>query len=312
MTDTAVDLSHGDGGGHPPTPGDLTSSLQTKSPRARRRMRRDRIMTGLLFACLLLALVPLALILFVVIRNGAPAMNWEFLTTVSISLRRPGGGWLHGLIGTLYMTLIATGLSVPLGVAAAVYLVEFRRDPLTAPIRFFTDVMTGVPSIFVGLFIYAALVQMIGFGTLVGALSLGLLMLPIVVRSAEEILKLVPDDLRHGAYALGARRWQTTVRVVLPAAGPGLVTGSMLAIARAIGETAPLILTAFGALEIVTALQGQPQAALTLLIFDGARSPYQAGQAKAWAGALELLLVVLLFAFLARLVTMRRGRRRGL
>lgn len=296
MTDTVVDIARVE----------LPPSVHTKTPRARRRARRDRIMTGVLFACLLLALVPLALILLVVVRNGASALSWEFLTTVSISMRRPEGGWLHGLIGTLYMTTVATGLSVPLGVAAAVYLVEFRGERLTAPIRFFTDVMTGVPSIFVGLFIYAALVQMIGFGTLVGALSLALLMLPIVVRSAEEILKLVPDDLRHAAYALGARRWQTTVRVVLPAATPGLVTGSVLAVARAVGETAPLILTAFGALEIVTALQGQPQAALTLLIFDGARSPYQAGQAKAWAGALELLLVVLLFAFLARFITTRR------
>ncbi len=301
MTDTVVDLDRVG----------LPASLQTKTPRSRKRARRNRIMTGVLFACLVLALVPLVLILLVVIRSGASAMSWEFLTTVSISMRRLEGGWLHGLVGTLYMTLLATGLSVPLGVAAALYLVEFRTARLTAPIRFFTDVMTGVPSIFVGLFIYAALVQMIGFGTLVGALSLGLLMLPIIVRSAEEILKLVPDELRHGAYALGARRWQTTVRVVLPAAGPGLVTGSMLAVARAVGETAPLILTAFGALEIVTALQGQPQAALTLLIFDGARSPYQAGQAKAWAGALELLFVVLLFAVLARLVTMRRGRLRG-
>ncbi len=311
MTDTLVDLAAGQRGGHHSAPGQPSSSLRTKTPRARRRARRDRIMTGLLFVCLLGTLLPLALILLVVVKSGASAMNWEFLTSVSVSLRRPGGGWLHGLIGTLYMTLLATGLSVPLGVAAAVYLVEFRNERLTAPIRFFTDVMTGVPSIFVGLFIYAALVQEIGFGTLVGALSLGLLMLPIVVRSAEEILKLVPDELRHGAYALGARRWQTTMRVVLPTAGPGLVTGSMLAVARAVGETAPLILTAFGALEIVTALQGQPQAALTLLIFDGARSPYQAGQAKAWAGALELLIVVLLFAFLARLVTMRRGRLRG-
>jgi len=261
-----------------------------------------------LIACLLAALAPLAMILGVVIRKGASDFTWSFLHKTSINLADKGGGWFHGLFGSLYMLGVATALTLPLGIAAALYLVEFRTERLTGPIRFFTDVMTGVPSIFVGLFVYATLIGTLGFGTFVGALALALLMLPIVVRSAEEVLRLVPDDLRRGAYALGARRWQTALKVVLPSAGPGIVTGSMLAIARALGETAPLILTAFGALQVVTHFQGQPQAALTLLIFNGARSPIEAAKAKAWAGALELMLLVLIISLIARLIA-RRGAR---
>ena len=282
-----------------------TLPLTTRSSNARWRKMKNRIATSVLVLCLLAALAPLAMIIGVVVRKGAPSFTLSFLTKTSISLSDRSGGWLHGLVGSLYMLGIATLIALPLGIAAALYLVEYRIERLTGPIRFFTDVMTGVPSIFVGLFIYATLVGALGFGTFVGALALALLMLPIIVRSSEEILRLVPDDLRRGAYALGARRWQTSMKVVLPAAGPGLVTGSMLAIARALGETAPLILTAFGALQIVTHFQGQPQAALTLLIFTGARSPLEAAKAKAWAGALELMLLVLIITFIARLIARR-------
>jgi len=285
-----------------------TLPLSARSANVRRRKLKNRIMTGAFVVCLLAALAPLAMIIGVVIQKGAPSFTLSFLTTTSISLADKAGGWLHGLFGSLYMLAVASLVALPLGIAAALYLVEYRTERLTGPIRFFTDVMTGVPSIFVGLFIYATLVGALGFGTFVGALSLALLMLPIVVRSAEEILRLVPDDLRRGAYALGARRWQTAMKVVLPAAGPGIITGSMLAIARALGETAPLILTAFGALQIVTHFQGQPQAALTLLIFTGARSPFEAAKAKAWAGALELMLLVLIITVIARFVA-RRGTR---
>jgi phosphate transport system permease protein len=286
------------------------SVLRSASPNALRRKLADRAGTLLILFCLALALAPLAAILVVVFRKGLPAMTIEFLTKTSISVISTGGGWVHGLVGSLYMLGIATAIVVPMGVGAALYLVEYRTERLTTPIRFFTDVMTGVPSIFVGLFVYATLVGALGFGTFVGAVALALLMLPIVVRSSEEILKLVPNDLRRGSYALGARRWQTALNVVLPAAGPGLITGSMLAIARALGETAPLILTAFGAVEVVGKFQGTPQAALPLLIFNGARSPFAAGKAKAWAGALELMILVLVITLVARLIALRGSRTR--
>jgi len=284
--------------------------LGQRSANLRRRKLKNQVMTGVLVLCLLAALAPLAMIIGVVLQKGLHSFTLSFLTKTSISETATSGGWIHGLFGSLYMLTVASVIALPLGIGAALYLAEYRTERLTGPIRFFSDVMTGVPSIFVGLFIDAMLVGALGFGTLMGALALALLMLPIVVRSSEEILRLVPDDLRRGAYALGARRWQTTLKVVLPAAGPGIITGSMLAIARALGETAPLILTAFGALQVVTRFQGQPQAALTLLIFTGARSPFEAFKAKAWAGALELMLLVLVITLIARFVA-RRGTRKS-
>ncbi|HET7645496.1 MAG TPA: phosphate ABC transporter permease PstA [Candidatus Limnocylindria bacterium] len=280
-----------------------SSSLARRSAHSRRRERFDLAMRGVLLLAVLLAVVPLASILLVVVASGIGAMSWEFLTsTQPLSFREVGGGFLHGLVGTTMMLGIAILIAVPLGIAAAVFLTEYPEHRLTRPVRFFTDVMTGVPSIFVGLFVYAALVREagLGFGTLPGGVALSILMLPIVVRSAEEILRLVPADLRSASTAMGARRWQTTLFVVIPAAASGLVTGVMLAVARGAGETAPLILTAFGTPYLVTALTGEPQTALPLLIFEGARLPFPAAQARAWAGALELMVLVLVLTLLAR------------
>ena len=271
------------------------------------RKRRNRIMEGVLFTAILLALIPLALILFEVIRRGASAMNIEFLTSVqTISLVRAGGGYLNGLFGTLYMLLIASIIALPLGIGAATYVVEYSDSKLVPFIKFFTDVMTGVPSIFVGLFVYTVLVQGgSGFSTLAGGVALSLLMIPIISRASEEVIRLVPDDLRNAAYGLGARRWQVVMQIVLPTAGSGLITASMLAVARAAGETAPLLLTALGAFKIVPELLGSPQAALPLIIFNEARGPFEPAHARAWAGALELMLLVLLLTLIARAI----GRR---
>lgn len=268
------------------------------------RKRKSRLMEGVLFITILLALIPLVLILFEVIRRGASAMNIEFLTSVqTISLIREGGGYLNGLVGTLYMVLIASIIAVPLGIATATYVVEYSGSKLVPFIQFFIDVMTGVPSIFVGLFIYTILVQGGGgFSTLAGGLALSLLMLPIIARASEEVIRLVPDDLRNAAYGLGARRWQVVLQIVLPAAGNGLTTASMLAVARAAGETAPLLLTALGAFKIVPDLLGRPQAALPLIIFNEARGPFEPAHARAWAGALELMLLVLILTLIARAI----------
>lgn len=287
-----------------------TRSLTQVDQNGRSRRRTDRVARGVLLAGMVVAVVPLFLILFTVIREGLPAMTLEFLTTSQpFSFRREGGGYLNGAFGTVYIVSIATLLSVPLGIMGAVYLTEYNTHPLVGPTRFFTDVMTGVPSIFVGLFVYVALVLPgLGVGTFVGGVALAILMLPIVVRSGEEIIKAIPQDIRQGAYALGARRWQVVTRVVLPAAGPGLITGSMLAVARAAGETAPLLLVIFGAFELTTAFQGQAQSALPLIIFDEIRQPFQAAQTRAFAGALELILFVLLLTVVARLIG-RRARR---
>lgn len=284
----------------------LSLSIERRTNTAARR-RKDHIMQGVLLGSLVLALTPLALILFEVIRRGASAMSWEFLTSVqTISLVRAGGGYLNGLVGTLYMVIIAVAVAVPLGIAAALYIVEFSGSKLVPFIQFFTDVMTGVPSIFVGLFVYTVLVQNGGgFSTLAGGLALSLLMIPIVTRAAEEVFRLVPNDLRNAAYGLGARHLQVVTRVVLPAAANGLITASMLAVARAAGETAPLLLTALGSFTIVTKLLGQPQSALPLIIFNEARGPFEPAHARAWAGALELMLMVLILTVFARTLSRR-------
>lgn len=272
----------------------------------RRRKAFNRAMTMVLGTAVVLALIPLVLIIAVILINGLPAMNWEFLTsTFNFSRREAGGGYLHGLVGSLYMGGLAALMAIPAGIAAAVYLTEFPRQRLAGLVRFFSDVMTGVPSVFVGLFVYTILVRQIGFGTFVGALSLAIIMLPIVVRSSEEILKLVPGELKRGSYALGARHWQTVFHVTLPTAAPGLITGSMLAIARALGETAPLVLTALAAQSVVLDFQGGGQTALPLLIFREARGAFEAGQQRAWAGALELMVLVLLLTIIARTIGAR-------
>ena len=290
-----------------PPPSD-PASLRDRSPNSRQRERTDKLAKLALLATVAFALLPLAFILSVTIDQGSSAFGWEFLTQPPpANPHEEGGGYMPMIFGTIYMVGIGVVLSVPLGIAAAVFLVEYRESRLVAPIRFFTDVMTGVPSIFVGLFVFSALVIDAGFffGTLPGAVALAVLMLPIVVRSSEEVLRLVPDDLRNAAYGLGARRRQVVTRVVLPAAGPGLVTGSMLAVARGAGETAPLIVTALGGRELVLALTGRPQSALPLQILDDARGAFDPAIGRAWAGALTLMLLVLLFTVAARLI----GRR---
>lgn len=290
----------------PESPGSLTH----QSPRSRRRRHLDGLVRVLLLVCVAIALVPLGAIIVVTAYQGADAFGWDFITqNPPLSYRAEGGGYLSAFVGTGYMVGIAALLSVPLGIAAAVFLVEFPDHRLAPPTRFFTDVMTGVPSIFVGVFVYAAVVVDLGlfYGTLPGAIALAILMLPIVVRSAEEVLRLVPQDLRNAAYALGARHWQSTLRVVLPAATPGLVTGSMLAVARAVGETAPLIFTAFGANSVVLALSGTPQDAITLRAFEDARTFLDAANARGWAGALSLMLITLTLTIAARLIA-RRSR----
>jgi phosphate transport system permease protein len=274
---------------------------------AKRRLWRDRSMTFLIGASVVLTLIPVVWILVQIVLKGGSAMSWTFLTeSTPFSMMKQGGGFLNGLLGTAIMVVLASAVSIPLGILAAVYLVEYGRGNWLAKlIRFFSDVMTGVPSIFVGVFVYTALVIKFGYGALMGAAALALIMMPIIVRSSEEMLKLVPPELKDASYALGAAKWQTVTKVILPSAAPGLTTGAMLAVARAAGETAPLIMTALGSLQLVTRLTGSPISSLTLLIYSGAGQPFDAAQARAWAGALELLVIVLVFTVLARVFSSR-------
>lgn len=271
-------------------------------------------MTGLMVAALVVALVPLVAIVAEVVRRGGSGLSWSFLTEPEpFAQLQAGGGFGAGVRGTIKVVAIGSFLSIPIGIFAAVYLVEYGGTRMFANVvRFFTDVMTGVPSIFVGIFVYTLIVLSAGsFSTWAGGVALGILMLPIVVRSSEEILKLVPGDLREASYALGTTRWKTIVAVVLPSAASGLTTGALLAIARAAGETAPLLLTAFGNQLLVpwTEING-PESTLTYQIYQSSNSPFLHSQQRAWTGALVLVLGILALSVAARTIALRSTRQR--
>lgn len=291
-----------------------TDALTAARPGGIRRRVTNRVVTILLGLSVVLALLPLASVLYFTVSKGLARFDGYFLQH---SMRGVGpadatGGAYHAIIGTLEQVGIATVLAVPLGLLAAVYTVEYGRGRLASTIRFFTDVMTGVPSIVAGLFVYAFWVLALGrgFSGLAAALALTILMLPTVVRATEEMLKLVPDALREAALALGVPRWRTILSIVLPTASAGIITGVMLAVARVAGETAPLLLTAlsFDAIN-VNPFAGQ-QAALPTYIFSQAGAPQQVALDRAWAGALTLVLLILVLNLIARAIA-RRSRVSG-
>lgn len=277
------------------------------------RRRLDRIMVGAMIVALLVAIVPLGFILADVIAKGIGQLSPGFLTQPEpFMVTAPGGGFGAGVRGTIKMVALGTVVALPIGVLAAVYLAEYDpRGPLAQTVRFIGDVMTGIPSIFVGIFVFTAVVLAThSFSSWAGGLALGILMLPVIMRTSEESLRLVPPALREASLALGVRRWRTIVSVVLPTALPGITTGALLSVARAAGETAPLLLTAFGNQLLVSwGSWNGPEASLTLEIFTNSRSPFAAQQARAWTGALVLILGVLVLSIAARAVAARRAGR---
>jgi phosphate transport system permease protein len=276
-----------------------------------RRRVINAIATTWMIGAVAVALVPLVLILFYVVVKGASIVSWSFLSNnLPIVTQFPGGGIWPAIGGTIFVTAVAALMAVPLGVLAAIYLNEYgRQRPLARVVRFMSDVMTGVPSIVMGLFVAMIWVSSgvhQGYSTFAGALALACLMLPIVIRSTEEMLKLVPDDLRQASDALGARRSRTVARVVIPAALPGIVSGSMLAIARAAGETAPLLFTIFGAQRVLqTNLFHGTNTSLSVVIWQNAQQPFAAAQDRAWGAGLTLIALVFLCTMLARFVSAR-------
>ena len=268
----------------------------------------NRLVTGLIVSALLIAVIPLGLIIYFVIAKGAQVISWDFLTSdIPNSQRRVGGGMGPAIAGTLVITGVAALLAIPLGILGAIYLNEYgKQNRLARVIRTMSDVMTGVPSIVMGLFIYVAWVvtfkEQTGFAA---ALALGCLMLPVVIRSCEEILRLVPDELRQASLALGARRWRTTVTVVLPAAISGITSGCLLAVARAAGETAPVVVTAGVIFQTNWNVFEGSNTTLAAQIFRNAASPFVASQNRAWGAALTLAVIVLVFTLVARLISSR-------
>jgi phosphate transport system permease protein len=274
-----------------------------------RRRRTDKVMRGALLAGTIVALVPLVLVIYYLLKEGLGSISGSFFTQDPTgSFFGSIGGVRSAILGSLEMVLLATIISVPIGIAVALYLTEYGKDSRFAGlVRYFIDVMTGVPSIVFGLFIFISLVLTHVSGNFTawkGSIALALLMLPIVTRSSEVVLLLVPANLREAALALGAPRWRVIFRVVLPTALPGLVTGSLLAIARGMGETAPLLFTAAGAAGLTFSLGAQMNA-LPLQIYNDILSPRSVVVAQAWAAGLTLVALVLILNLIARAVSRR-------
>jgi phosphate transport system permease protein len=278
-----------------------------------RRQRTDRIMRGLLLAATIVALIPLVLVIFYLLDKGLGSINSNFFTQDPTgSFFGSIGGVRSAILGSLEMVLLATIISVPIGIGVALYLTEYGGSSRFANVvRYFVDVMTGVPSIVFGLFIYITLVlSHVGgnFTAWKGSVALSLLMLPIVTRSAEDVLLRVPSSLREAALALGAPRWRVVLRIVLPTARTGLVTGSLLAVARGMGETAPLLFTAAYATGLTFNLSQQMNS-LPYQIYNDILSPRSVVVAQAWAAGLTLVAIVLILNLVARAVSRRSSMR---
>jgi phosphate transport system permease protein len=266
------------------------------------------MMTALCGAAVLFALVPLGFILFFAVSQGLQSLNVEFFTHMPVPVGETGGGMANAIVGTLMLTAIGAAFAIPIGVVSGIYVAEYRESQLAGLVRFAADTLNGVPSIVVGVFVYGLVVLPFRqFSALAGGVALGVIMIPIITRTTDELLRLVPDTLREGALALGATRARAVLTVVLPAALPGIMTGIVLALARVAGETAPLLFTAFNNRFFSTSLT-QPISSLTVQVFTYAISPYDDWHRQAWAGALVLVVIVLICSLLARFATRRLER----
>jgi phosphate transport system permease protein len=287
----------------------VTTYLISRSVEGARRAT-DRMVTGWVTAAFALAVVPLLSLTWTVVEKGLNRLDVEFFTLSMRNVVGPGGGALHAIVGTLQLTGIATLISVPLGIMTAIYLVEYGRGRLAKAVTFFVDVMTGIPSIVAGLFAFSLFLVLLGpasaINGMAGAVSLAVLMTPVVVRATEEMLKIVPNELREASYALGVPKWLTIVKVVIPTALAGIATGVIIAIARIIGETAPLLLAA----GFTTSMNYNPfeEKMMTLPVFVYTSYAIQGTDVqsyvdRAWAGALTLMIIVMVLNLAARIIS---------
>jgi phosphate transport system permease protein len=269
-----------------------------------RRQAKDRVVTSIVWACFVVAVVPLFSLVETTIAKGVKVVNGNFLTHSmgGVITTLPGGGAYHAIIGTLEQVGLASLIAVPVGLLTAIYLVEYGRGKLAKVVTFFVDVMTGIPSIVAGLFILAFWIIILGFGYsgFAGSLALAILMMPVVVRSTEEMLKLVPNELREASLALGVPKWRTITKVVLPTAIGGITTGVMLAVARIAGETAPVLLLVFGNQLINNNPFSGAQSSLPFYVFEQYSLGNDASYARAWGAALVLIAFVMILNLVAR------------
>jgi phosphate transport system permease protein len=277
---------------------------------AGRRRVKDRAFTVFLWACACIAMIPLAFITFYVVSRGYRALSVSFFTKVPAGPLDPqAGGIAQAFIGSGLIVGLAALFSIPLGISTAVYLAEYGRGRFAGAVRLIAEVLLSTPSIVAGAFIWVVVViAMKRFSALAGALSLTVLMWPVIARATEEVLRLVPQELREAALALGVPRWKVIVRVVVPTAGAGIVTAVMLAVARGLGETAPILLTALGN-DFINRNPLQPTDAVPLRVYAYARTPVEALHSFAWGGALMLLVTVLVLSIGARALSSRQQKR---
>jgi phosphate transport system permease protein len=273
-----------------------------------RRKALSALFVGFCTASVLVALVPLGFVLFFVMNQGIRSINLAFFTHMPQPVGELGGGMANAIVGTLIVSGLAAAMAIPIGVVSGIYMSEYAGSRLASVVRFAADTLNGVPSIVIGLFAYVvAVLPFKQFSALAGGLALGIMMIPIIARTTEELLLLVPGTMREGALALGATRARAVLSVMLPAALPGIVTGIVLALARIAGETAPLLFTAFNNRFFSTSLR-QPISTLTVQVFTYATGPYDDWHRQAWAGALVLVAIVLICSLLARFATRRLER----
>jgi phosphate transport system permease protein len=276
--------------------------------RTERRRIVSRIAVTLCALSVVLALIPLALIMFFVVSRGVQSLNLGFFTELPRPVGEAGGGMANAIVGTLMLSAIGAIAAIPVGIVAGIYMSEYAGSRSASAVRFAADTLNGVPSIVIGVFVYGiAVLPMQRFSMLAGSIALGIMMIPIIARTTEELLRLVPGTLREGALALGATRGRAMLTVVLPAALPGIITGVILALARIAGETAPLLFTSFNN-RFWNSNPLQPVSSLTVQIFTYASSPYEDWHRQAWAGALVLVAIVLICSMLARMATRRLER----
>jgi len=273
--------------------------------RTSRRKAGSALFVGFCALSVILALIPLAFVLFYVVSEGIQALNFDFFTNMPKPVGESGGGMANAIVGTLIVIGLGSTFAIPIGILSGVYMSEYAGTRFAALGRFAADTLNGVPSIVIGVFVYGiAVLPFKQFSALAGGLALGIMMIPIIARTTEELLLLVPGTMREGALALGATRARAVFTVVLPAALPGIITGVVLALARIAGETAPLLFTTFSNRFFTTKLT-QPIATLTVMVFTYAISPYQDWHRQAWAGALVLVTIVFVCSLLARFATRR-------
>ena len=272
----------------------------------RRRRVRSHIMIALMYAAAVIAILPLLLIVIHLLRMGASSLNLAFFTQTQRPPGEAGGGMANAIVGTLILIAIASAVGLPVGIGAGLYLAEKRATLLATTVRFLADVLNGLPSIVMGIFAWSLLVKPVKhFSALAGGMALGAMMIPMVTRTTEEMVRLVPISLREAALALGYSRWRTSLSIVLRTALGGIVTGALVAMARIAGETAPLLFTALGNQFWSTSLRA-PIAALPLQIYNYAISPYDEWHTQAWAAAVVLVGIVLVISLAARVATRRR------